>query len=150
MNPVYTHKPPFFKISYNIPSTPYANLPNSSIFSSVFSTKSLLLSIMHATHSAHHLIFGEAYKLWSSSSCSSLHLAVTSFPLRFEYSLTAFAGFVCDAAHGTAAMLGDVISEMLRTSKYWTAGQNVLYWQTWRISEVYYILWDELLFVIGM
>jgi hypothetical protein len=38
----------------------------------------------------------------------SLHPAVTSFALRFEYSLTADADFVCDAARGTAAVLGDV------------------------------------------
>jgi hypothetical protein len=82
---------------------------------------------MHATHLAHHPVFDEAYKLRSSSSCSSLHSAVTSFPLGSEYSLTVDADFVCGAPHGTAAMLGDVIRGMLCTSKYWTAGQNVLY-----------------------
>lgn len=93
----------------SFPPYMWINLPNGSIFPSVFSTKTLHLSIVLATHWAHHRIFDEAYKLWSSSSCRSFHPAVTSFPLRFEYSLTADAGFVCDAAHGTAAMLGDVM-----------------------------------------
>jgi len=37
------------------------------------------------------------------------------------------AGYICDAAHGTAALLRSVINGMLCTSKYWTAGQSVLY-----------------------